>query len=313
MPENPVQPPSISDPKTSPGVPWYESTSFWGAVGVVLTVVGAMRHDLLWLLWFAWACFVIRLWSGTSRLKRHRALSFVGGFVLISVAFFMLKTWLSYAPPTVAAPASPAPNPGPVSGPQGSVSRTIPPKPAQFPPHKPKPQLAAKTAVPPGSPASAGPANPPPATFNIQGNTGNVAGINNGTQTFNQYGQPQPPPNITVTSVEAAPMKAMDDEIDPSLGMHPGTIIAFVIDRVFAESAIFEVACDRPCKATGFSAIGSFSPRTFNTSNPLVSAIGLGNIHALAPGDRISITVRSLDAQAIRVKSLAFYMPPLGN
>ena len=49
-------------PKTA----FHESNLFWGsisiAIGIVLTVVAAMMHDIRWLLIFAWVFFALGIW-----------------------------------------------------------------------------------------------------------------------------------------------------------------------------------------------------------------------------------------------------------
>ena len=75
---------------------WYDRNIIWGPVGIVLVVVAGVKHDLRFLLWFAWLCSlqisreVSRSFSPTSR--RY----FVGTTLalIFSVALLWLNCWL---------------------------------------------------------------------------------------------------------------------------------------------------------------------------------------------------------------------------
>lgn len=65
-----------------PGIPpWYERNSVVAigtlGVSIVLTVVGAMSHDLRWLLFAAWFFFAVSFWSATAGLSRNRSRAIV--------------------------------------------------------------------------------------------------------------------------------------------------------------------------------------------------------------------------------------------
>ena len=63
-----------SEASKKPTIPWYESNLVWGpislGVGILLTVVAAMKHDLRWLLWFALPCLLFASWSAAKYASR---------------------------------------------------------------------------------------------------------------------------------------------------------------------------------------------------------------------------------------------------
>lgn len=87
-------------PSTRPQ--WYQSTLLWGllslAGAIVLTVVAAMRHDIRWLLWFAWPLASWAIWEFLSyfniRLKA-RLIIVSGGVVIFAIGIYGLYGWLS--------------------------------------------------------------------------------------------------------------------------------------------------------------------------------------------------------------------------
>lgn len=100
MPETPDihEDQSATSPVAVASVPSYESNLLWGGVGSVLTVVGAMKHNLLWILWIAWICFIFTLYIQTRRMPRFRGVSRIVGFFLVSGILLGLRIWLSPAP-----------------------------------------------------------------------------------------------------------------------------------------------------------------------------------------------------------------------
>lgn len=63
-------------------VPWYESNLLWGplalAAAILLTVVPALKHDLSWLLWLAWACFGVVIWWLARRTREVFVITVLG-------------------------------------------------------------------------------------------------------------------------------------------------------------------------------------------------------------------------------------------
>jgi hypothetical protein len=80
--------------------PWYESNLFWGLValgaGILLTVVAAMKHDLRWLLWLAWPCFVFASWTVIKRVKRVWVRRIAAGacIVVVGAGLYGMGIWL---------------------------------------------------------------------------------------------------------------------------------------------------------------------------------------------------------------------------
>lgn len=76
-------------PASNKTVPWYESNLFWGpaalGVGILLTVVAAMKQDLRWLLWFAAPCFLLVSWSAVKQIERAGL-----KWLLMSVCFLVI-------------------------------------------------------------------------------------------------------------------------------------------------------------------------------------------------------------------------------
>lgn len=94
----------------------HESNLVWGPIGIacsiVLTVVAATKHDLRFLLWFAWPCFLLGVW----RLSLHipyRALSYWATAVVgiaAAIGLYSLGGWLNPEQPVrPSGPPQPAP------------------------------------------------------------------------------------------------------------------------------------------------------------------------------------------------------------
>jgi len=79
---------------------WYESNLFWGpmalGISILLTVIGAIKHDLRWLLWFAAPCFTIGFWALIKRWLRRGwlVLSVVFAGLLICLGLYRVHGWL---------------------------------------------------------------------------------------------------------------------------------------------------------------------------------------------------------------------------
>ena len=82
---------------TAHPAPWYESNLLWVpvtvGVGIVLTVVGAMKHDLRWLLLVAWLCFVIAACVLGWRFRKSVWIA-AGAVLLIGIALIGMNYWL---------------------------------------------------------------------------------------------------------------------------------------------------------------------------------------------------------------------------
>lgn len=133
MPENP----SHAASESSHGTPWYESNVLWGGIGIVCTVVAAMKHNLLWMLWFAWLCFLFNVWSVGRRYYVRRWWIWICGTLVISAGLFGVKIWLSAPPQVASAPVThpPTPQSKPVAPVPATVVR---PKSAATQTHVPK-------------------------------------------------------------------------------------------------------------------------------------------------------------------------------
>lgn len=87
------------DAQRIPGhhTPWYESNLLWApvtlGVGTILTVVAAMKHDLRWLLIFAWVCFAVAAWVIGRRLSRVWWITGIAAFALTGI-FLWMNWWL---------------------------------------------------------------------------------------------------------------------------------------------------------------------------------------------------------------------------
>jgi hypothetical protein len=192
----------MSEDTISPGSPWYESNVFWGplslAFGVILTVTAAVKHDLRWLLLFAWPCFGIAIWW-LARRTREVLLISVLGTVLAGAGLLWLSGWLR---PQQSATAVLAPS-SPTQPPHQQASPTSEPIPAQIP------QPVPKTTIPRSQRTSPAPTHPvvtpspsaalPPIGNNHQGGNGdcqaNALG-GNATVENSCNGRVPPPPRI---------------------------------------------------------------------------------------------------------------------
>jgi hypothetical protein len=57
-----------------------------------------MKHNLLWMLWFAWLCFLFNVWSIGRRYHRRRWWIWISGALLVSAGLFGVRNWLSTSP-----------------------------------------------------------------------------------------------------------------------------------------------------------------------------------------------------------------------
>jgi Domain of unknown function (DUF4062) len=77
--------------------PWYESNLLWVpislGVGIILTVVSAMKHDLCWLLLLAWLCFGLGACAALRR-TRYFLSGTISAAVVLAGALFLVKMWL---------------------------------------------------------------------------------------------------------------------------------------------------------------------------------------------------------------------------
>jgi hypothetical protein len=80
----------------SNGVPWYQSTLFWGAgslgVAIVITVVAAMEKDFRWLLFVATPLFWFSLWEVIKNIRHvlRRKMAFVASCAAVTAGLLML-------------------------------------------------------------------------------------------------------------------------------------------------------------------------------------------------------------------------------
>jgi hypothetical protein len=122
----------------------------------------------------------------------------------------------------------------------------------------------------------------------------------------------QAPPNIlglTVTPLVPRPNIGNMGMIEGPLGVNPGITASFTVDRMFAP-AMFAVFCDRPCAATSASADGASSPRMLTTDKPNIAVVALDLAGPLMPNNKVTITVRSMDANKISVQNVQSYEQP---
>ena len=101
------------------------------------------------------------------------------------------------------------------------------------------------------------------------------------------------------------------DNHEGPLATNPGVSVSFTVASVFLNPQ-FILLCDRPCSATEGSTYGAESPRMMHSpDNPRLAGVALGLIGPLAPGDKVTIKVRSADAQKITVLQVGGYVPPI--
>jgi hypothetical protein len=159
--------------------PWYESNLLWCplalAIAVILTVIAAAKHDLRWLLWFAWPCLGVAVWCLAKRTREVWPITLLGS-ALIGVCLLYLGNWLRPSAPaaistsTATLPSSRSDQtlPPSSSGHSTSVNSTTPaetPSPTaaqpQFnvrpkvkAPTSPKPSISTPAPSPGGQPVS---------------------------------------------------------------------------------------------------------------------------------------------------------------
>jgi len=170
--------PSSGTTKTISGTgptPWYESNLLWGplalGVGILLTVIAAMEHDLRWLLWFAWPCFGAVVWWLARRTHKKVLISITG---IVVVGAGLLWLGIRLRPQQVVTAQMP-------STPESNAH----PQP-QMPPVSLKPETPVKShtlthSTAPKKPVQASVDTPPSPGSIIQSNSGNGINIQQGT------------------------------------------------------------------------------------------------------------------------------------
>jgi hypothetical protein len=134
--------------------------------------------------------------------------------------------------------------------------------------------------------------------------------VQNGSQTI---APPQAPPKIlglTVTPLNPRPNIGSTGMLEGPLGVNPGVTASFTVDGVFPQ-AMFSVVCDRPCAATTASVGGTSSSRMMTTDKPNIAVVALDLTGPLMPSDKVTITVRSMDAAKISVQNIESYLQPV--
>jgi hypothetical protein len=144
-------------------------------------------------------------------------------------------------------------------------------------------------------------------------NSGNCAGVNNGQQITNRYGEQEPPPvilNVEQTRLGAGAKLILDEPGD--LVKNPGVIITFTVDRIFSIPE-FDIFCDHPCKASDGAIQNGmmFQARTFDSTNPLHTRIAFNTAGVVHPGDKILVIVRSLAGDDFAVTRVEPFMEAL--
>jgi hypothetical protein len=299
MPEESLQ--SKQNSETPSSVPWYESNLLWGGIGTVLTVVGAMKHNLLWLLWFAWLCFLFTIWNATRGMKSFRGYVCLAGFILVSGGMLGLKIWLSpqIAPAAVNTNRSATQQ----NPPSTTTTQSAPPEP---PPKQHKQESA--TAIPPPAPTShpaVTPVQTPPSQPTYQQNcTGSACAQGPGSQaTYNQYAAPQPLPKVTFTQ-EPLPAKPDASLIERTLKhgiQHPGTRVAISLSATFYYPA-FLFTCSGPCIYSD-KIIPGMSDGGHGTYNLAAHQIeyDFGEPQRIEAGTYLTFDLRSIDDSPITV------------
>ena len=122
----------------------------------------------------------------------------------------------------------------------------------------------------------------------------------------------QAPPKIlglTITPLAPRPNIGTMGMIEGPLGVNPGITVSFTVDGMFAP-AMFAVFCDHPCAATSASADGASSPRMLTTDKPNIPVVALDLAGPLMPNNKVTITVRSMNAGKISVQDVQSYVQP---
>jgi hypothetical protein len=120
-------------------------------------------------------------------------------------------------------------------------------------------------------------------------------------------------PNIlglTVTPLNPRPNIGSMGMVEGPLGVNPGVTASFTVDGAFP-TAMFSVFCDRPCAATTASVGGTSSPQMLTTDKPNIAVVALGLTGPLMPDNKVTITVRSMDAAKISVQNVQGYVQPV--
>src|SRR5271157_5839701 len=78
----------------------HESNLVWGPLGmgfsIVLTAISAMRHDLLFLFFVAWACFAFGAWRVSKQIRYKALRNWIAAVTSVVAAFglWWLSSWL---------------------------------------------------------------------------------------------------------------------------------------------------------------------------------------------------------------------------
>jgi hypothetical protein len=135
-----------------------------------------------------------------------------------------------------------------------------------------------------------------------------------GSNCVQNASQSQAPPNIlglAVAPLGPRPNIGVAGMLEGPVGVNPGVTVSFTVAAAFT-TAMFSIECDRPCAATTASVVeGSSSSQMLTTDRPNIAVVALGLTGPLMPDNKVTITVRSMDATKISVQNVQSYVPPV--
>lgn len=324
-------------------VPWYETNLFWGpaaiGVGIVLAVVAAMKHDLIWLLYFAAPCFIFAAWALLKRwLKRRQlVLSVVVAGVLICGAGYWTRVWLGK--PDTEQVKKAAGNDTTVS--HGAVDKTAPTEekkgattqePAtkqnnttKQPARKREPQqrAALREKLPSQdakvtAPSSSQAVPPPISQECAPGAYCAQSSGQSGGFTGQVIVTPKPPlPNINWSSAEIKPDEypelkkgggttwGADPEAPEKQKLqkeNPGRVITLSLDRSWSD-AMFAAICNVPCKTIEAATVDGLSAigELVPEPAPNIVVIGVQMPATLAANFPVKWEIRSLGKEPLTI------------
>jgi hypothetical protein len=260
---------------------WYESNRFWSPItfggGIVITVVAVVMHNLFWLLFMAWPCFIFGACVASGKSNKKWPITVIAAIVS-ALLLYGLKV-LMYRPlamqtssktegqTTQSPPNNQEPPRAPLSPPMISV--------------KPRPKSAPRAHGNQESTSQSSVANSSPPQQIISAPNG--IAIGGGTVINPTVNNGPPPAKLLWTQSAGGSVKGLEN-----------TKIALDVDHTL-EVPEFVVTCDRPCSVTligsGYGGMVSIDNQVVLASNKV--RLIFGSPRPMSPGAIILIYLGS--------------------
>jgi hypothetical protein len=265
-----------------------------------------MKHDLRWLLWFAWPCFGVAIWWLARRTREVLVVSILGT-ALTGAGLLLLSRWLKPEQASIEVPTLKpvVPVTGQTNTPQRVAKSPKATLPKKKPPEQPLPPAVGPSTSVRASPQAAQPNVNAPYGIAIGGGT-----VSN--PTVNNYGPPPPRIRWLVVPLETAKQYLSQ----PVSASRPATVVKITFEGMM-EHARFAFVCDRPCEggptstwaavngSMGISGVGGWLKQpTPIPDNPYSVEFIIFGPDPVSSGEVIWFSIYSMDDTPVTVTEL---------